>query len=226
MTRLFSNRLVTLLLVVAVVAMFAFGCGQKSVDPTEVTENMPTFNTPDNSTPTDSTKDRLGIQPTALADYSFVFFPIVPWEPLNGFRFGYNRPGHGIHLGDDCIRAPGTPIYAIYDGYVRYARNKTISSGWGYLMIVESQISNITFCTVYGHMGSRMYPGEGQWVSRGQYIGTVGSTAESGQTSPHLHLGVYAGAFGTSTGNYPWWCKGYASSTSGWYNPTDFINRW
>lgn len=40
MTRLFSNRLVTLLLVVAVVAMFAFGCGQKSVEPTELTKNI------------------------------------------------------------------------------------------------------------------------------------------------------------------------------------------
>ena len=201
------------------------GCSEEKSSNPITSAVTPTDNTVNPIDSADGRKDQM--QPAATAqDYSFVLYPIDPWEPLNGFRFGYYRTGHGIHLGDDCVRAPGTPIYAMYDGVVRYARNKGISSGWGYLMIVESQIAGITFCTVYGHMGSRMYPGEGQRVSRLQYIGTVGTTAESGQTSPHLHLGVYAGAFGTSTGNYPGWCKGYAPSTSGWYNPTDFIKRW
>lgn len=41
MTRFLKNRLAVLLLVVAAVAMFAFSCGQKSVDPTEMTDSVP-----------------------------------------------------------------------------------------------------------------------------------------------------------------------------------------
>ena len=94
-------------------------------------------------------------------------------------------------------------------------------------MIVESTISGTTFCAVYGHLGATMYPGEGKNVGRGQYIGTVGSTAESGQSTPHLHLGVHYGPYGYPTGTYPGWCRGYAPSyTGGWEWPTLFIQAW
>ncbi len=104
-----------------------------------------------------------------------VWAPINPWEPIGGYGFLRYVSGRGYHLGDDCVRSAGTPVYAMYDGFVRYARYN--SGGWGYLMIVESTISGTTFCAVYGHLGATMYPGEGRNVGRGQYIGTVGSTA-------------------------------------------------
>lgn len=156
----------------------------------------------------------------------YIKYPINPWLPLKGLSFGRWRSGYGYHLGDDCVRSAGTPVYAIYPGYVRYARNKGIGSGWGYLMIVESWINNIPFCTVYGHLGRNMYPGEGRWVYTNQYIGTIGSTEESGQTTPHLHLGIHYGGYGAPTGTYPSWCRGYGSTTNYWFNPTNFIAYW
>jgi murein DD-endopeptidase MepM/ murein hydrolase activator NlpD len=165
--------------------------------------------------------DNIGSQPPNRPQVTAtdnIKYPINPWLPLNGYPFG-KYDGYSYHVGDDCVRNPGTPIYALYEGYVRYARNH--GGRWGYLMIVESHFNNLVFCTVYGHMGNRMYPGEGNWVGTGQYIGTVGSTADSGQSSPHLHLGVY----GASTGVYPGWCCGYASSTQWWFNPTNFMTQ-
>ncbi|MBU0707585.1 M23 family metallopeptidase [Patescibacteria group bacterium] len=155
-------------------------------------------------------------------DRGYIDYPINPWLPLNGRAFGRYITNRGYHLGDDCVRSPGTPVHAIWNGYVRYARYN--HGGWGYLMIVESSINNIPFCTVYGHLGNAMYPGEGHWVSKGQYIGTVGSTSESGQSTPHLHLGIHYGGYGKPTGEYPNWCCGYNWSTSGWFNPTGFMS--
>ncbi|MFH1171065.1 MAG: M23 family metallopeptidase [bacterium] len=157
-------------------------------------------------------------------DNGYINTPITPWLPLGGYAFGRYVSGRGYHLGDDCVRSPGKAVHAIWHGRVKYARYN--SGGWGYLMIVEYYINNLPFCVVYGHLGGTMYPGEGNWVTRGQYIGTVGSTQESGQTTPHLHLGIHYGGYGAPTGTYPSWCKGYASSTSGWFNPTDFMNYW
>lgn len=166
--------------------------------------------------------DEFGLDSPRI-DTDYIWYPINPWLPLVGYPFGRYVSGQGYHLGDDCIRSAGTPIYAIYDGNVRYARYN--SGGWGYLMIVESMFNNLVFCTVYGHLGRTMYPGEGRSVGRGQYIGTVGSTGESGQNPPHLHLGIHMGGYDAPTGQYPAWCKGYGTSTNGWLNPTDFIAR-
>jgi murein DD-endopeptidase MepM/ murein hydrolase activator NlpD len=157
-------------------------------------------------------------QEVTATDY--IKYPINPWLPITN-PFGTKNSVGKYHVADDCVRPPGTPIYAIWDGYVRYARYQGPS--WGYLMITECYFNNLVFCVVYGHMGSRMYPGEGQRVRTGQYIGTVGSTAESGQASPHLHLGIHYGGHGSPTGVYPAWCCGYSYSTSGWFNPTNFI---
>lgn len=172
-----------------------------------------------------SPADNIGTQPPNRPEVTAtdnIKYPINPWLPLNGRVFGV-LTSRGWHTGDDCVRPPGTPIYAIWNGYVRYARYQGPS--WGYLMITECYFNNLVFCVVYGHMGNRMYPGEGQWVSTGQYIGTVGSTADSGQNPPHLHLGIHYGGYGAPTGAYAPWCCGYCGSTNSWFNPTNFMTQ-
>ncbi|MBU1130945.1 M23 family metallopeptidase [Patescibacteria group bacterium] len=156
-------------------------------------------------------------------DWGYVNYPINPWLPLGTSNTFGNVTSRGVHLGDDCVRNPGTPICAIYQGTVKYKGYHGGTGNWGYIMIVESMINNLPFCTVYGHLGSNMPPSQGNWVTTDQCLGTVGSTQQSGQTTPHLHLGIHYGPYGTQTGTYPSWCKGYSSSTNGWFNPTSFI---
>lgn len=71
MTRIHTIRLVTLLLVVAVIAMVSgYGCNRNPVDTTDVTKNAPTLNTPENPfTPIDTTTSRPSMQSTALASW-------------------------------------------------------------------------------------------------------------------------------------------------------------
>lgn len=154
------------------------------------------------------------------ADY--IIYPLAPWLPLGGYAFGV-LTSRGYHLGDDCVRAAGTPVYAIYGGYVRYVKYHSGTGNWGWIVIVESRWNNLPFCTVYGHLSSRGLISQGLCIPQNVKIGEIGKTWENGGHTPHLHLGIHYGYYGASTGVYPSWCRGYGGSTSGWLNPTNFI---
>ena len=84
------------------------------------------------------------------------------------------------HLGVDYAAPTGTPVVAVADGRVVYARwNK----GLGRVVKIKH---NSTFTTLYGHL-SRFSKGirSTKYVKQGQVIGYVGSSGLS--TGPHLH---------------------------------------
>ena len=86
------------------------------------------------------------------------------------------------HMGLDIAADSGTNIYAADDGYI-------VTAGWnagGYGNVVMIDHLN-GYQTVYGHM-SYVVATEGQYVTRGQLIGLVGSTGDS--TGPHCHFEV------------------------------------
>jgi len=92
------------------------------------------------------------------------------------------------HLGIDIAASVGNPIYAADSGVVVAAGWN--SSGYGYMVMIDHGNG---FHTVYAHMSSvRTSCGAG--VSRGQVIGSAGSTGRS--TGPHLHFEIrYFGSF-------------------------------
>ena len=112
-------------------------------------------------------------------------------RPIPGARitspFSYKR-WHPIlhryrpHLGIDFGARRGTPIHAVNRGRVIYA-------GWmrGYGKVVKIDHGD-GYVSLYAHQ-SRIRVHRGQYVSRGQIIGYVGSTGRS--TGPHLHFGLY-----------------------------------
>ncbi|MBR1591510.1 MAG: M23 family metallopeptidase [Ruminococcus sp.] len=86
------------------------------------------------------------------------------------------------HMGLDIAADSGTNIYAADDGYI-------VTAGWnagGYGNVVMMDHLN-GYQTVYGHM-SYVVAVEGQYVTKGQLIGLVGSTGDS--TGPHCHFEV------------------------------------
>lgn len=116
----------------------------------------------------------------------------------------------GTHPGVDLKLAPGTPIGSIAGGRVQ-----TVGSDdtMGIHVIIEHRIGKETFYSIYGHFASTAVR-QGQDVTPGQFIGTVGSTGST--TGPHLHLQVdrgngtsphvpYAPAKGTSTAEAERW---------------------
>lgn len=112
-------------------------------------------------------------------------------RPVNGaVTSGFGSRRHPIlgyrrmHSGLDFKAGYGTPIYAVTDGTVSYARRK---GGYGNFVQVNHGGG---LASGYGHM-SRFAVSSGARVRRGQIIGYVGSTGLS--TGPHLHYELYRG---------------------------------
>ncbi len=106
--------------------------------------------------------------------------------PAEGrFTSDYGRRWGRNHNGIDIAANPGTPIYAPAMGTVTFSGKK---SGYGnYIMIDHGN----GYVTTYAHMTDR-YVSEGDVVSKGDLIGTVGSTGRV--TGPHLHFEILINA--------------------------------
>ncbi|GEM_PF-342956 len=110
-------------------------------------------------------------------------------KPLNYKRissnFGYRihpvTKRKTFHSGLDLPAKYGTPIYAPASGAVVYAQKK---GHYGNFILISHSYG---FKTAYGHL-SRYAVKSGDYVSKGQKIGYVGSTGRS--TGPHLHYEV------------------------------------
>lgn len=102
----------------------------------------------------------------------------------------------GGHLGEDWVtdggssKGFGKPVYAIGNGVVVLARD--IHVAWGNVVIVRhAWIENrsLNFAdSLYAHL-DRISVREGQQVTRGQQIGTIGNN--HGMYPPHLHFEIH-----------------------------------
>ena len=107
-------------------------------------------------------------------------------RPTSGYLssgFGYRKdPFSGrvqFHRGIDLAAPLGTSVRATLDGAV-------VSTGWepilGTFVVIRHQIG---YSSIYGHL-HQVFVSRGSAVTRGQRIGSVGSTGRS--TGPHLHF--------------------------------------
>ncbi len=92
------------------------------------------------------------------------------------------------HNGLDIAVRAGTPIHAADSGKVIWAGWRT--DGLGYCVFIDHLNGLIT---VYGHMIRQPSVYVGQYVSRSQVIGNIGSTGRS--TGPHVHFMVKSGGY-------------------------------
>ncbi len=136
------------------------------------------------------------------------------WWPLDKVQitgpWGVTRTGlaghNGIDLGHNLI---GTPVYAGDDGVIEFEGWGQNHSWMGAIAGISVLIRHSWGFTGYAHMNSTIVD-RGQRVTRGQQIGTLGSTG--GSTGPHVHFETLplSPAFG----------NGYA----GRVNPSTFVN--
>jgi len=103
------------------------------------------------------------------------------WPTSGSISSNYGPRNGRMHQGVDISAPHGTAIVAADSGTVV---TSTYAGGYGnYIVIAHGNGTT----TLYAHMSSRAV-GVGASVSKGQYIGSVGSTGNS--TGPHLHFEV------------------------------------
>ncbi len=106
-------------------------------------------------------------------------------EQLSGFGIRLH-PVHKInkmHQGIDFTAPAGTPIQSTGDGKVVKVENK--SSGYGRSVTIDHGFG---YVTLYAHMKDIVVR-QGEKVTKGQKIGTIGNTGTS--TGPHCHYEVH-----------------------------------
>jgi murein DD-endopeptidase MepM/ murein hydrolase activator NlpD len=100
---------------------------------------------------------------------------------FGGRRNPFGGPGYEFHTGQDIEAPMGTPVIAGARGQVSFVGWQ---NGYGQLVVIDHGGG---LSTRYGHL-SHIDVELGQAVSRGQFVGRVGSTGRS--TGPHLHYEV------------------------------------
>ena len=126
-----------------------------------------------------------------LSYESFTNLPdqlVIPLQPFKGTYYNSYNSGFGLrwggqmHMGIDLGLRIGAPIYAAFDGKVRYAKFNT--GGYGNLVVIRHCNGLETY---YAHLDEiSVEPNE--MVSAGQLIGLGGTTGRS--SGPHLHFEV------------------------------------
>jgi murein DD-endopeptidase MepM/ murein hydrolase activator NlpD len=121
----------------------------------------------------------------------------LPVAPPEGAGFYKSRGFRaGGHLGEDWVtdggsdKGLGRPVYAIGNGVVVLARDVRVA--WGNVVVIRhSWIENrqLKFAdSLYAHL-DRISVREGQQISKGQQVGTIGTN--HGMYPPHLHFEIH-----------------------------------
>lgn len=105
-------------------------------------------------------------------------WPVDEARLTQPFRLGKKRS----HWGIDIANRKGTPILAAERGYVIYTGRGF--RGYGNLIVIEHSPE---WATLYSHL-DKITVTEGQFVSRGETVGTMGRTGRA--SGVHLHFEI------------------------------------
>lgn len=109
-----------------------------------------------------------------------------------------------VHIGLDVFAKAGTEIIAPLDGTVFAVHNNTGERNYGPTIILEHQVEDFSFYTLYGHLSnsSLIEIKKGQLIKKGEHIGDIGDINENGHWPPHLHFQVVLDILG-NTHDFP-----------------------
>lgn len=113
-----------------------------------------------------------------------------------------------IHIGLDLWINEQAPIHAALDGKIHSFQNNTALGDYGPTLILEHQINNFKFHTLYGHLSEASLEGKkvGDAVQKGQQIATLGLPPINGDYAPHLHFQIIID-MQEKFGDYPGVCS-------------------
>lgn len=107
-------------------------------------------------------------------------------------RFDGAEEPRRLHLGIDIWGKAGTPIYAPLDAVVHSFNFNNYYGDYGATIILEHQLENYPFHTLYGHLSLRDIADlqEGSTIKKGTEFAHFGIAEENGHWPPHLHFQV------------------------------------
>ena len=113
-----------------------------------------------------------------------------------------------IHIGLDLWINEQAPIFAALEGKIHSFQNNTALGDYGPTIILEHQIDNFKFHTLYGHLSEASLEGKkvGDVIQKGQQIATLGLPPINGDYAPHLHFQIIIDMEG-KFGDYPGVCS-------------------
>jgi len=113
-----------------------------------------------------------------------------------------------IHIGLDLWRKAGTKVVAALDGKIHSFQNNKALGDYGPTIILEHEIDNQKFHTLYGHLTSDSLDNikVGDAVQKGETIATLGSAPVNGDYAPHLHFQIIVD-MQNKKGDYPGVCN-------------------
>lgn len=113
-------------------------------------------------------------------------FPVAGKKSNIGSFWGASRDGgRRRHEGIDIFARKGTAVVAITDGVIVESGDTPIG---GKVLWLKSSTHGWT--AYYAHLDKKSVK-EGQYVRKGQVLGTVGNTGNAKYTPAHLHFGIY-----------------------------------
>lgn len=109
-----------------------------------------------------------------------------------------------VHLGLDLWVAAGTAVLAAFDGKVHSFKNNTHFGDYGPTIILEHEINNETFYTLYGHLSLNSISSlkVGKNFKKQEPIAVLGDASINGDYAPHLHFQLIKDLQG-NFGDYP-----------------------
>ena len=148
----------------------------------------------------------------------------------NGFDFPVGKPNafgyynaqkfkENNHLGEDWNGVGGgnsdlgDPIYAIANGYI--SEVKDYEGGWGNVLRIVHLHNDKLYESLYAHCDTMLVT-QDKFINKGEQIATIGNC--NGTYLAHLHLEI-RNEIGLEIG------PGYSEDTTGYLNPTKFINK-
>lgn len=95
-----------------------------------------------------------------------------------------------IHLGIDIWMKAGTPVFAPLPGAIHSFNNNAGLGDYGPTIILEHQIEDVIFYSLYGHLSEESLVGKskGQKIQKGERFGELGNYPINGDWPPHVHF--------------------------------------
>lgn len=119
-----------------------------------------------------------------------------------------NTEDRNIHIGLDLWIKAGTSVMSALDGKIHSFQNNTLLGDYGPTIILEHEIENVIFYTLYGHLNLDSLTGkrQGQEVKKGEKIAELGESQINGDYAPHLHFQIIKN-IENKKGDYPGVCS-------------------